>query len=312
MGEDFAEKNDALRQLGIESRFPTKDSVPDVSRHRLLPKLRAEGSDPVSSMFALSLEESNLPDKQGPFGWTATLWRERQLLLKEHRKALDGRAPLPQLSTMGNAMRTAGDQMLIENTGAQTPGDLADARQFPEHVYDNGKPKPASEIAFPVSPSAELVWQQEQRDELSPFRTNDELEDLATEATYRHVEKAEADEKIHRAIDALKNKRELETTIVSSHKGKSKYDYLMQWREMYQQGTLEVPDEAVLRFGRSTTDHRDTLAATIRAWYAKNKKSAPTEEQLEKRKTAQAIGRERAAANAVNGKVSRTRRQQRL
>lgn len=297
-GEGFEEKNDALRKMGIESKFLTKADLPNTAQHTLLPALRRDSGgnniDPAGSLWALDGGEMTYP-KPGihPQGWGTTLWRERQVLKKELQRSLDGKAPMPALSAAGNAHRLAPQQLAIEQSGARTPGDLSDALAFPDHVYDDGTRKGRAEMAFPVPHTTELVWQAERRDELSAFKLDEELAAmdevgnkegaLASENTFLAGVRRDADTRVDAAVAAIRGHAEGETSVVG--KGvtrRSKHDYLAKWREMYRHGTLAVPDEPVLSFGRDGpgNGHTETLAATVRSWYARNKRTPPKDEDL--------------------------------
>ncbi|CCW66359.1 unnamed protein product [Phytomonas sp. Hart1] len=139
-------------------------------------------------------------------------------------------------------------------------------------------------MAHSVQPSAELVWQAEQNDLLAPYKTDEELAMQADNTFYAQLE-TDSVNKTNAVVKVLQNKQEGEVEIVG--KGptrRSKYDYLEKWREMYRHGTLEVPERPLLRFGRSPDDHHDTMAATVRDWYRRNKKSPLTEDQLARSK----------------------------
>jgi pentatricopeptide repeat protein len=280
-GETFEEKNAALAKMGIDSAFKTPADVPALDKQKLLPKIRREEGEVTGSLWALDGGELAYPkDGGGPEGWGVRLWRERALLKKEFQAALDGKADVPAFSEMGKAVRVAGDQLDIEESKASTPGELADWRRYPQHRYDDGHAKPASEMAHAVSPSAELVWQGEQRDSLAPYKSDAEIA-LESDNTFYSQMQAEAASKTDALVSVLKNKEENSVELVGrGATRKSKYDYLEKWREMYRHGTLEAPETPLLRFGRSPEDHHDSLAETVREWYQRNRKSPATEAQL--------------------------------
>ena len=280
-GETFEEKNEALRRMGIESTFLTKSALPDLSRHTLLPKLRSDGSEPAGSLWALDGGDLTYPERgAGPDGWGVRLWRDRQVLHKEIAKISSGQSqPLP-LSATGNSRRNVPDQLLIEKVGAKTPGELADAKQFPKHVYEDGKPKQQSEIAFKVSPMSELVWVQEKKDDLSHFKTDEEIL-LENDNDYLNSVVRDTSQKVSEAIDTVKQKKEGEVDVIGrGTTRRSKYDYLEKFREMYRFGTLEVPEDPIIRFGRSPSDHDDTVANTIRAWFNRRRRHPATDAEL--------------------------------
>lgn len=281
-GESFEDKNKALAMMGIDSAFKTPDDVPDLSKQRLLPALRAEEGEVTGSLWALDGGELAYPrDGGGPQGWGVRLWRERQLLKKEFQKTLDGKAPVPSFSELGKASRVAGDQMDIEESGAKTPGELDDWRKFADNRYDDGTAKPVSEIAFPVEPSAELVWRGESRDPLAPYKTDNEIA-LESDNTFYNKMQSDVHNKTKELVSVLQEGRENDVDIVGrGPTRRSKIDYLEKWREMYRHGTLEMPDEPSLHFGRAPDDHRDTLAASVRDWYKRNKKAPLPQEKLD-------------------------------
>ncbi|RNF07115.1 pentatricopeptide repeat-containing protein [Trypanosoma conorhini] len=282
-GENFEEKNEALRQLGITSAFPTKSHLPRLDRQKLLPRIRSEEGEMAGSLWAMDGGEFSYPkDGGGPQGWGIRLWRERQVVKQEYQKILDGSQPVPQLSALGNAARTADVQLDIERSGAQTPGELSDYRQYPDHRFDTGALKPSSETAPAVPLSGELVWQGESRDKLSPYKSDEEIA-LENDNTFFSELSEEAMGKMSAAVKAIQRKEENALDI----KGKgvtrrSKYDYLEKWREMYRHGTLEVPEGPTLRFGRRPEDHTDTMASLVREWYRRNRKTPGTAEDLER------------------------------
>ena len=298
-GEDFAEKNEALAKMGIETSFPTKDLVPDKKKHILTKKFQEEeGSNPAGSLWALDGGELSYP-KPGmdPEGWGTTLWRERRIIEKQIALVRAGKAEMPPLSTEGNAMRVAPDQLAIEKSGVKTPGELVDAQQYPLHVYDDGTAKPASQIAFAPSPGAELIWKREEKDHLSTFKTDDELAAMDSEDYWREARMKKVGANVAATISAIQSKAEDDTSIVGEGRTKkAKFDYLAEWREKYRQGTLEAPDDPAVRFGRLPEDNTNTLAGTIRAWYRRNNKAPPSRSQVEKWESA-AAQREEAAVS---------------
>lgn len=280
-GETFDEKNAALAKMGIDSAFKTPADVPALHKQKLLPKIRSEEGEVVGGLWALDGGELAYPkDGGGPEGWGVRLWRERALIKKEFQSVLDGKADAPAFSEAGKAVRVAGDQLDIEESKASTPGELADWRRYPQHRYDDGSAKPATEMAHPVSPSAELVWQGEQRDPLAAYKSDAEIA-LESDNTFYAQMQDEAAAKTDALVDVLKNKEENMVELLGQGPTrKSKYDYLEKWREMYRHGTLEAPETPPLRFGRSPDDHQDSLAATVRDWYQRNRKTPATEAQL--------------------------------
>ncbi|EPY26247.1 hypothetical protein STCU_06247 [Strigomonas culicis] len=279
-GETFAEKNEALAKMGITSPFQTIEDVPAPHKHKLLPKLREEG-ETAGSLWALDGGELSYPkDGGGPQGWGVRLWRERAIMKKEFQKVQDGQLAPPDFSNLGNGVRVAGDQLDIEESGARNAGELTDWRKYENNRYDDGKAKPASEIAFPVESSAEFVWQGEQRDALAAYKQDDELA-LESDNTFYAQMEEQTETKNKAVVAALQNREENELEITGKGPNRrSKYDYLERWREMYRHGTLEAPEDPVLRFGQTPDDHRNTVAASIRDWYKRNKKTPATEEQV--------------------------------
>lgn len=280
-GETFAEKNAALALMGIDSAFKTPADVPALQKQKLLPKIRSEEGEVAGGLWGLDGGELSYPkDGGGPEGWGVRLWRERALIRKEYQAVLDGKAAVPDFSAAGVAVRVGGDQLDIEESKAASPGELADWRRYPQHRYDDGSAKPATEMAQAVPPSAELVWQGEQRDVLAPYKSDAEVA-LESDNTFYSQLQDEAASKTTALVDVLKNKEEDAVDLVGQGPTrKSKYDYLEKWREMYRHGTLEVPEAPPIRFGRSPDDHQDTMAATVRDWYQRNRKTPASEAQL--------------------------------
>ncbi|KEG13573.1 pentatricopeptide repeat-containing protein [Trypanosoma grayi] len=311
-GENFQEKNDALRQMGISSSFPTKEDVPNLNKQRLLPLLRSQEGEVAGSLWAMDGGELSYPkDGGGPQGWGVRLWRERQLIKQEYQKSVEGSQPVPQFSPLGNSIRTVGDQVDIERSGASSPGDLSDYRQYPDHRYDDGKLKSHSEMAPPVPLSAELVWQGEARDKLSPYKTDEEIA-LENDNTFFSDLSKEAREKVSASVKAIQKKEE--NAVELKGKGvtrRSKYDYLEKWRDMYRHGTLEVPEGPTLRFGRSPDDHKETMASLVREWYQRNKGSPATTEKLERWEVDSQRDREASASRKALKKLNRSRRPKR-
>jgi hypothetical protein len=281
-GESFEEKNKALQDMGIESNFLKKEQVPDPSKSHLLAKLRTEG-EVTGSLWSLDGGELSYPkDGGGPEGWGVRLWRDRRLMLKEHQKVLDGKAEPPEFSEIGVGTRPVADQLLIEESKAKNALELHDAQKYPDHRYDDGSMKPASEMAHPVPHSAELVWHQEAHDKLAPYKTDDEIAMQNDNAFFDRLEK-EGLAKTEAVVQALKHKAENTTSITGRGvTRRSKHDYLEKWREMYRQGTLEVPDEPLERFGRTPEDHAETLARTVRQWYQQNRMKPASDDQLKR------------------------------
>lgn len=312
-GESFEEKNVALAQMGIDSVFKSPSDVPALHKQKLLPKIRKEEGEVSGSLWALDGGELSYPkDGGGPEGWGVRLWRERALLKKEYQAVLDGRAPVPEFSEAGKTIRVAGDQLDIEESGAKTPGELSDWRKFPHHRYDDGTSKPSRDMAHPVSSSAEFVWQGEQRDALAPYKSDEEIALESDNVFYSHLQK-DTGAKTTALVDALRNKEENFVEIVGQGTTRrSRYDYLQKWREMYRHGTLEVPDAPTLRFGRTPTDHQDTLASSVREWYSRNKKTPATEAQVERWTAEEARdAEERISAEALKKEKRRRLRRRR-
>ncbi|CAD2213342.1 hypothetical protein AGDE_12867 [Angomonas deanei] len=297
--------------MGIDSAFKSVEDVPRLDRHKLLPKLREEG-EVTGSLWSLDGGELSYPkDGGGPQGWGVRLWRERALLKKEYQKVLDGQEAPPEFSALGTSTRVAGDQLDIEESGAKTPGELADWRKFENNRYDDGRGKPLNEIAFPVDPSAEYVWQGERRDSLAPYKTDDEIALESDNVFYSQME-GETKTNTKALVEALKNKEEnsLEITQRGPNR-KSKYDYLEKWREMYRHGTLEAPEEPLLHFGRSPDDHHDTVAASVRDWYATRKRTPVTDEQIERFEKENSRSEESRLSGKANRQSRRSRKQRR-
>lgn len=289
-GEAMEEKNTALAKMGIEySSYREKTILPSSSPSSLIRKIRATEGEVTGGLWALDGGELGYPsDGGGPDGWGVRLWRERQLLQKEFRKIKeDASTPLPALSSAGNAIRVAGDQADIEQSGAITPGELSDWRRYPEHRYeDTDRVKPASEIAFsPASSSAAtvatsaLVWQQEVHDPLAPYKTDEEIAVANDNVFYQQLED-EAAAKTKEVVSVLQERRENAVDIVGrGPTRRAKYDYLEKWREMYRHGTLDVSDlssssssSKLLHFGRTPDDHSETLSSVVREWHARQKR----------------------------------------
>jgi pentatricopeptide repeat protein len=311
-GEDFAEKNAALRMMGIESKFVTKEDVPGsaADRNGLLPALRAEEGEPAGALWALDGGELSYPkDGVGPDGWGPRLWRERQLVKKEFDKVLAGKASPPDFSAAGIGARPAPDQLAIEESGAKGPGELADYRKFPEHVYDDGTIKPMSEFARPVPPSGELVWQQEKLNSLSAYKSDEEIVAENDNTVVAGLSRRNTDA-ANRAIEAITNKTEMSERIVTRGvTNKSKHDHLAKWRDMYRHGSLEAPDEPLVSFGRSPGDHKESMARTVRAWYAKERRTPASDDVVKFRRASEERAVESAAARTA---LRRTRVRRRL
>ncbi|KAK7197217.1 Pentatricopeptide repeat domain containing protein [Novymonas esmeraldas] len=280
-GETFEEKNAALAQLGIDSVFKTPADVPALGKQQLLPKIRKEEGEVAGGLWALDGGELAYPkDGGGPQGWGVRLWRERAIVKAAFQDVLDGKAAAPEFSAAGTAVRVAGDQLDIEESGATTPAELSDWRRYPHHRYDDGSMKPASEMAHAVPPSAELVWQGERRDALAPYKSDAEIA-MESDNTFYAKMNDEAATKTAALVEVLHNKEE--DAVMLTGQGatrRSKYDYLQKWREMYRHGTLEAPEKPPLRFGRSPDDHHDSLASSVRDWYSRNRKAPATQPQL--------------------------------
>ncbi|KAH9601256.1 Pentatricopeptide repeat [Trypanosoma melophagium] len=308
-GETFEEKNEALRQMGIISSFPTKYDVPQINRQKILPLIRSQEGEMAGSLWAMDGGEFSYPkDGGGPHGWGVRLWRERQIVKKEYKKILEGSQPVPELSHLGNAVRTTGDQLDIERSGAQSFGELSDYRQFPNHRFDTGALKPYSEMATPVPLSAELVWQGETQDKLSPYKSDEEIA-LENDNTFFSDLSKERIEKMNASVKAIQNKEENFVSL----KGKgvtrrSKYDYLEKWRDMYCYGTLEVPEGPTLHFGRTPDDHKETMASLVREWYQRNKKSPATKENLQRWEKDMQRDKEGSTSRKALNSRSRSRR----
>nr|CCC89374.1 conserved hypothetical protein [Trypanosoma congolense IL3000] len=281
-GGTFEEKNEALRLMGITSQFQTRDDVPQLSRHKLLPRIREEEGEIAGSLWAMDGGELSYPkDGGGPQGWGVRLWRERRLMKQEYQKVLDGSQPVPQFSSLGNSVRTAGDQLEIERSGAKSPGELSDYRNFPDNRFDEGKLKPDSEVAPAIPLSAELIWQGEANDRLAPYKSDEEIA-LENDNTFFSNLSKDVETKLSMTVKALQNKEEDSVNIRGKGVTKrSKFDYLEKWKDMYRHGTLEVPDGPTLRFGQTAEDHKETMAALVRGWYQRNKKTPATDHELE-------------------------------
>ncbi|KAG5480450.1 hypothetical protein LSCM4_06217 [Leishmania orientalis] len=288
-GATFDEKNAALAQLGIDSAFKNPADVPALSKHKLLPKIRQQEGEIAGSLWALDGGELAYPKSGGgPQGWGVRLWRERAIVKQEYQAVLEGRAAVPAFSEIGKAVRVAGDQLDIEESRATNPGELADWRKYPQHRYDDGGKKPASEMAHAVPPSAEFVWQGEQRDSLAPYKSDAEIA-LESDNTFYAQLKDDAASNTKDLVEVLRNKEEDVVELTSQGPTRrSKYDYLEKWREMYRHGTLEAPEVPPLRFGRSPDDHHDSLASSVRDWYRRNKKTPATQAQLQRWKAEEA------------------------
>eukprot|EP00658_Telonema_sp_P-2_P035125 TRINITY_DN25594_c0_g1_i1.p1 TRINITY_DN25594_c0_g1~~TRINITY_DN25594_c0_g1_i1.p1 ORF type:complete len:271 (+),score=74.78 TRINITY_DN25594_c0_g1_i1:96-908(+) len=222
-------------------------------------------------------------DGSGPDSWGVQLWRERRLMQAEHQKALDGYTDLPELSTLGNSVRLSTDQLAVQESGAKTPGELADYLKYPDRRYDDGTLKPVSEgmdkRGMQTTVGSELVWRQERHDPISVYKSNEEIA-LENEGSFFSDLDIKSASKVQDAIAIIQGKAEGVTDVVgetSIPKGSNKkYDYLDRWREMYAHGSLEAPDEPLVHFGRSPDDHKKTLSNTIKGWYAKRNRRSPT------------------------------------
>lgn len=300
-GETFAEKNIALAKMGIDySPFREKSDVPSLSSS-LIAKIRATEGEITGALWALDGGELGYPkDGGGPEGWGVRLWRERQLIRKEFQKIKEGvgASSVPALSNAGNAVRVVGDQLDIEQSGATTPGELSDWRRYPEHRYDDThRAKPTSEIAFaPASSSvttatSALVWQQEARDPLAPYKTDEEIAIANDNVFYQQLEE-EATEKTKEVVAVLQERRENEVEITGrGPTRRSKYDYLEKWREMYRHGSLDVSDlsspscsSRLLHFGRTPDDYKETLSSVVREWHERQKRKLPAARSVPKNK----------------------------
>lgn len=332
-GESFAEKDEALLKLGIDSPYKKPSDLPKSSLSNpsfLVSKIRKGEGEMMGSIWSLDGGDLSYPqDGGGPQGWGVRLWRERQLVKKEFDLVKEGQLPPPSLSEQGNAVRVASDQLDIEISGAETPGELSDWRKFEEHRYDDGKGKPASEMAVNPSVRKMLVWQAEANDPLTPYKTDEELAVSNDNTFYQQLE-GEAAAKTTAVVQVLQDGMEHDTEVVGrGPTRRSKYDYLEKWREMYRHGTLDIRDLAspaagsphtpLLRFGRTPEDHKDTLAATVREWHARQKKTSggdtntlyeeESKHQLERWATEEA--REKEARIAKQGAISGARRRSR-
>ncbi|CUG93415.1 Hypothetical protein, putative [Bodo saltans] len=341
-GLSFDEKNAALTQMGIESKFLTKSDLPNPAANKLLPKLRTTEGEMSGALWALDGGDLSYPrDGNGPEGWGVRLWRERQIITKEFDKIQSGAhagSAIP-LSTPGNALRTVPDQLAIERTGASTIGELRDASEFSSHAYDDGTAKPVSEFAVDVPRSSELVWQQERKDRLSPYKTDDELSlqekkknppswcgsksgkigshhtkqttSYRCRQTARSMQRMEDDRGhlVNSTIRALQNRTENEDVVVGrGTTRKSKHDYLEKWREMYSHGTLEVADEPLERYGVRPDDHKQTLSRTVREWNETRRRVPASEELLERLRKDDERAHERSAARRTLKQKSRMRK----
>lgn len=305
-GEAFAEKNEALLQMGIASPYATPADVPGMSsadrKDRLLPTLQAKEGQYGGALWAMDGGELSYPkDGGGPDGWGIRLWRERQLVQKEFDKVLAGKAAPPDFSALGLGARPAPDQLAIEESGARGPKALADYRQFPGHVYDDGSVKPASEFAQAVPPSAELVWMQEKHDGLAAYKSDDEI--VAENDNVVERDRAQRNSAAtQQAIDAIRAKSEQDpdTRIVTRGvTNKSKHDHLAKWREMYRHGSLEAPDVPLVSFGRTPDDLKETMARTVRAWYEKERRTPASADAVAGRRSDEERAVESSAARHV-------------
>lgn len=330
-GGTFEEKDAALAKLGIDSPFKCRSDLPASSAsspHSITAQLKEEGQV-AGGIWALDGGELAYPqDGGGVHGWGVRLWRERQLMKRAYEAQLQskGGAAAIELSSHGNAVRTAGDQVDIEVSGAKTVGELADWRRYDKHRYDDGSAKPASEMQFPpasatsiASPGTVTVWQQEAADSLSPYQTEEELALENDNAFYQQLQ-SDAAAKSSQVVKVLQDRMEDSVELVG--KGptrRSKYDYLQKWREMYHHGTLDVSgvaSEPLVRFGRSPTDQSNSLASTVRAWHQHHSKKRGSEGDAQMEDPAAQLQRWRleedrvrdsriAARGAVSEKVRR-------
>jgi pentatricopeptide repeat protein len=298
-GLSFDEKNAALTQMGIESKFLTPTDVPKPAANKLLPKLRSSEGEVAGALWGLDGGDLSYPkDGNGPHGWGVRLWRERQLITKEFDKIQSGGSAgsAVPFSTPGNALRNVPDQLAIERTGAATTGELRDVVEFSSHVYDDGTAKPASEFAVDAPRSSELVWQQERKDRVSPYKTDDELS-LQADSTFHSAMEDDRNARINSTVRAIQNRTENEDVVVGRGvTRKSKHDYLEKWREMYSHGTLEVADEPLERYGVRPDDHKQTLSRTVREWNETRRRVPASEELLERLRKDDERAREGSAA----------------
>lgn len=325
-GEEFAEKNAALRMLGIESKFLTKGDLPrstiDGRPQSLSARIRADGSEPAHALWNLGGESGaeKLPSgfNAKSTGWGATLWRERQILRKELEAIRDGvaspasivrageisaaggssnsnSASASPLSSAGNALRTAPEQLAIERSGAKTFGELQDAQdeQFSALVYEDGTAKPASEFAAPVSFAGETVWQAELRDELAPFKSTAELypsyvtdsSESAAAAATSAGRGVDADEenvfmrdlgresrlKAEQVAASIRRGTEQEDEVQgtlahrkrSTPRNPTRTDFLHKWRQLYRQGVLEMKDEPIWDTRDPATNRANAMRAAL-------------------------------------------------
>ena len=327
-GESFEEKNQALAKLGIISKFKKPEDIPNPrDRNKLLPILRADGSEPAGALWAIDESGYVYPEKRlGAFGWDTTLWRERNLLKKYAALAVSrGETSLLQstpFAPVGMTKRTIPEQIEIDSTNAKTPSELADAKAFPHEVYEDGSRKPVAEHSTSLPHAGELVWVKDRTNPLAPYMDDEDMENAMQSAdtlvssennrsdavttdspqpmspvmyaaqkelyTESVLAKQIAKEESSQSRDVIETLRTHKTETlafasrhgigarsVAGHKNR-KYDYLQRFKEMYQRGQLEVPEEPLLRFGRSASDMTHTTAASIQAFYDAQKRTGST------------------------------------
>ncbi|KNH07400.1 pentatricopeptide repeat-containing protein [Perkinsela sp. CCAP 1560/4] len=296
-GGIFSEKNTALQKLGIISKFENKEDIPNPAGNKLLQKLRGDGTEPAGALWAIDGSGYSYPSsRSGVFGWDATFWRERQIIKKAYDQSISSGnlswirnvpASLPNLSK-----RTVPEQLELEQTGAKSDGELADSRAYPLERYDSGEHKLPSEHASPVTPKDAYAWEKEKDHPLIPYMTekeiiqemgyDDEIDEVESEDTLGVITKLQSERMNERTMETLRN---APTDVISygathgmgEHKvtgyKNRKYDYLRRFKEMYQRGQLEVPDEPIVRFGRKESDLTASTAASVEAFYAAHEKA---------------------------------------
>ena len=296
-GETFSEKNAALQKLGVTSPFVTKDDIPKPAESTLLHKLRTEGSEPTGALWAIDGSGYSYPaSRTGSFGWDATLWQERQLVKKAYENAISS----SQLSWLRNIpmslpntlRKTVPEQMELEATGAKSEAEVSDVRAFPLERYDDGGVEPASEHASPVDAADAYAWEKEKGHSLVPYMSENEItremgyDDAIAQIADTDIlsvqRRQQAMDATRRTIDTLKKAptdviaygatHGMGEQKVCGYKNR-KYDYLLRFKDMYQRGQLEVPEEPVVRFGRSEEDLSASTAASVEAFYAATKLS---------------------------------------
>ena len=289
-GETLEEKNAALRKMGVISKFVTVDDLPKPGEHKLLGKLRKDGTEPTGALWAIDGSGYSYPaSRQGSFGWDVTLWRERQVIKKAYEDSISS-SKLSWLKNIPTSLpstlqKTVPEQLELETTGAKTAAEIADSRAYPFERYDAGGVKPTGEHASPVAPAEAYAWEKEKSHPLVPYMTEDEigaemgymginaLVETGTLGVQAHMH---AQEMAQRTVETLEKapteiiaygaSHGLGESKVAGYKNR-KYDYLQRFKEMYQRGQLEVPEEPLVRFGQSPSDATSSTAASVEAFY---------------------------------------------